>query len=1109
MKAIKYIITTLFLCILLSVSAQCDVECGLNQTIPYNGSVQLNATATQKARWENLSTGSNAAFQCTFFTSANVGYAAGTSATIIKTTDGGDTWTVVNSGSSALVFVAMAFGNDQIGCAVTLTGVIYRTIDAGATWKQVSIGVTTHMRSICFTDENTVYIAGYTGNSSNGMVLKSTDGGATWGKPIAVCPDMLHAVHFTSPTTGYVSGSNNGVYKTTDGGANWTLTTNGIDINPNTSISYSSIDFATANVGFVSGSNGKIYKTENGGASWTNCIYGYVEPEDISAGPGRDVNFCTFSVSCASVDTIYAVGTMSSGSMIIRSTDGGLSWREQMAFNDNLSRFFSISFPFSKIGYAVGAPGLAVRWNETESYSWSPSTGLSATNIANPIANPKTTTTYTLTRTTHNCTSTDNVTVYVEPSTGKYLTITCGGSVQLPSIPITSYTGIGKMRYKWTPSVGLDNDTIARPTTSATSDTKYVGTATLPSGAVIKDSINIYVRAINVDAGEDKTVVCGGTVEFDPLYTNYSGTGPLKYKWTPSIGLDNDSIPNPLATPPGDITYTVTVTTPGGCSSSDKVTVHTQQFQAQSSRYTKSITCGNSIQLDGVLTNYTGTGTLKYKWTPSTGLNNDTLATPTCSSTKSLTYRVTITTPNGCSCSTSVLLFVSSPTISVGTDKTVACGNSVQLDKVTANYTGAGKIRYKWSPSTGLNNDTIPNPIATVTSTTSYTVTVTTPAGCESTGVVKVNVTPATVDAGKYKTITCDATAKLDGVTTNYTGTGKLKYKWTPSIGLDNDTIASPTVTTTQNRTYTLTLTVPGGCTATDTVSVLYIPTNKPQITLVGINKANKNILSWGKNYSNAQEINIYKETNVSNSFTKIGSVHYDSVNSFVDTLSMPDVQSNKYKISILDRCGFESALSDYHKTMHLSINKGINTIWNLIWEAYEGYSVSTYNIYRGTTPANMQIIGSLSGSNTQFSDYTAPAGYVYYQIEAVSTSANGVKQQAKSSIKSAVETIYSSRSNIATNKTDIDGIFDLKDMSDVLSVYPNPASNYIQVTVGNNAANVLQLSIYNSQGQLVKTQNKLSNNGQIDLNRLTNGLYLVIVKYGEYVGKQRLLIQK
>ncbi|MBV5343799.1 hypothetical protein JZU68_09450, partial [bacterium] len=95
--------------------------------------------------------------------------------------------------------------------------------------------------------------------------------------------------------------------------------------------------------------------------------------------------------------------------------------------------------------------------------------------------------------------------------------------------------------------------------------------------------------------------------------------------------------------------------------------------------------------------------------------------------------------------------------------------------------------KYKWTPATGLNNDSIVNPTATVTSDITYTVTVTTPNGCTATDDIKVTVNSLTANAGVDKTIICGGTAQLNSVTTNYTGTGALKYKWTPATGLNND----------------------------------------------------------------------------------------------------------------------------------------------------------------------------------------------------------------------------------------------------------------------------------------------------------------------------------
>ena len=371
-----------------------------------------------------------------------------------------------------------------------------------------------------------------------------------------------------------------------------------------------------------------------------------------------------------------------------------------------------------------------------------------------------------------------------------------------------------------------------------------------------------------------------------------------------------------------------------------------------------------------------------------------------------------------------------------------------------------------------------------------------------------MTVNPLTVNVGADISTTCGAAVQLGVASTNFTGTG-LRYKWTPATGLNNDTIANP-VSTAGNITYILTITTPVGCKASDNVVITTTSLSKPAINYVGINEKNKNILAWTKP-SNAKVslFNVYRETNMSNTYAKIGSVPFDSASVFVDVNSNPDVQSNKYKISVMDACGAETALSDYHKTMHLSINKGINNIWNLIWEAYEGYSVLTYNIYRGTNPANIQIIGSLSGSNTQFSDYTAPTGYVFYQIEAVSSAAAGVKHNG-SGVKAAVETSYSSRSNIATNKSGTDGLFDVADSSNGLSVYPNPAKNSVRVRFADfGQTDNLQLTIYNCMGQLIKTMNGFDASQSVDISALSEGLYMLVVQSDKHTGKQHLLIQR
>lgn len=343
----------------------------------------------------------------------------------------------------------------------------------------------------------------------------------------------------------------------------------------------------------------------------------------------------------------------------------------------------------------------------------------------------------------------------------------------------------------------------------------------------------------------------------------------------------------------------------------------------------------------------------------------------------------------------------------------------------------------------------------------------------------------------------------------SYTGSGTLKYKWTPSTGLNNDTIANPICSATSNTTYTVTVTSPSGCTASENVTVSMLPMLQPKIGIVGVTSTNKNRIVWNKPVSTGiASYNIYKETNTSNVFEKIGTVPYDSLSVFVDNQSLPDVKSNKYKLSIFDRNGIESPLSDAHKTMHLSINKGQNTTWNLIWEAYEGFNVSTYNIYRGTNANNLNFIDATSGSSTQYSDLSAPTGDVYYQLEVISSilinpsKAPASIQKSKGSENSTGASLVSynsSRSNIATHT--VSGVNELNGDSKQINIYPNPVKDQLRIEFeGGSTFEILSL-----MGQIVYSGD-LTKNTIVQTSNLSSGVYLIKFKAGKTFEYKRLI---
>jgi len=86
-----------------------------------------------------------------FFTDLNHGCAVGEAGTIIKTTDGGTTWTLQNSGTT-LRLTSVAFINSNTGYAVGIFGIIIKTTDGGNTWNQINSGTGQNLFSIFFVD---------------------------------------------------------------------------------------------------------------------------------------------------------------------------------------------------------------------------------------------------------------------------------------------------------------------------------------------------------------------------------------------------------------------------------------------------------------------------------------------------------------------------------------------------------------------------------------------------------------------------------------------------------------------------------------------------------------------------------------------------------------------------------------------------------------------------------------------------------------------------------------------------------------------------------------------------------------------------------------------
>ncbi|HTH82097.1 MAG TPA: PKD domain-containing protein [Mucilaginibacter sp.] len=137
---------------------------------------------------------------------------------------------------------------------------------------------------------------------------------------------------------------------------------------------------------------------------------------------------------------------------------------------------------------------------------------------------------------------------------------------------------------------------------------------------------------------------------------------------------------------------------------------------------------------------YNGTGVFS-----GTGISPTGLFDPKVSGTGTFTINYVFTAPaTGCTYATSFQVTVNAtPSVSLPAEYTVLEGGQVTLTPTSA--ISNGSITYKWTPAAGLSQDNVASPIASPTTNTSYTLTVTSDKGCSATAQVLVSVLKAPV----------------------------------------------------------------------------------------------------------------------------------------------------------------------------------------------------------------------------------------------------------------------------------------------------------------------------------------------------------------------------
>jgi photosystem II stability/assembly factor-like uncharacterized protein len=321
--------------------------------------------------WNIVKTGTTANLSAAFFINNNTGFVSGVSPVdsvlipILKTTNGGNSWDYSFIDMNNEIF-AFHFINDNVG--FMLGNSIYKTTDQGVTWYITGFQIIG--KSICFTSNDTGYVAGMDGIYFNNGVYKTTDGGESWNYLPGTNP-VSKFVKFISPDTGFVFGGIGNILKTTNGGINWMQKNSG-----SIGTIYTAV-FLNSNTGFAFGDEGKILKTTNNGENWLlqsfeNGLYTassvFISPNKIFfAGYGGGIYSSTNEGNTWSpfsnnytpkeANSVYFLNSNSgivagSNGLIMRTTNAGNTWNT--IETNRITNFSCMHFPDLNTGYIIG-----------------------------------------------------------------------------------------------------------------------------------------------------------------------------------------------------------------------------------------------------------------------------------------------------------------------------------------------------------------------------------------------------------------------------------------------------------------------------------------------------------------------------------------------------------------------------------------------------------------------------------------------------------------------------------------------------------------------------------------------------------------------------------
>jgi hypothetical protein len=280
-----------------------------------------------------------------------------------------------------------------------------------------------------------------------------------------------------------------------------------------------------------------------------------------------------------------------------------------------------------------------------------------------------------------------------------------------------------------------------------------------------------------------------------------------------------------------------------------------------------------------------------------------------------------------------------------------------------------------------------------------------------------------------------------------------------------------------------------------------------PEICMITVDPFNNHhIVVWEKPLTaEIDSFYVYRESPYnSGNYQKIAAVDYDDLSEYEDASSNAGIGPDRYKISVKDTCGGESAPSDFVRSIHLQVGPGIGTARFLSWSEYQGQSqnVSRYIILSGSSLNNLTEIDSVSAPISYYIDNNPVVGLnTIYLVEAVLSSQceSSRAQRTRSRSNGTGNNIFMNPSGLPTMQNE--NLF--------IQVFPNPNNGNFEMVLSNIPDNGFQWWLEDVMGRKI-TETGFSNLQRLNCSVIVNqGVYILKIKSGTNIYQRKIVFQQ